>query len=85
MTVNVVSHSVLYRLSAEAALLPCRFCRGRVMMPCAAAAAIRPWMLAVGSESTNPCWPPRWPPVLKGMRMGWFRPGDPPASCWASC
>lgn len=62
------------------------------MMPPAAAAATRLWMLAVGRERTRPCWPPRCPPALKGMMMGWFMPGAPPditpptalASCWAT-
>ena len=72
--------------------LPCRFCKGRVMRPPAAAAATSPWMLAVGRERTRPCCPPRCPPALKGMRIGWLRPGAPPditpltadASCWAT-
>lgn len=57
---------------------PCKFWRGSVMMPPAAAAATRLWMLAVGSERTRPCWPPRCPPALKGIRMGWFMPAAPP-------
>lgn len=78
--------------STVAPLLPCRFWRGNVMMPPAAAAATRLWMLAVGRERTSPCCPPRCPPALKGMRMGWFMPGAAPditpptalASCWAT-
>lgn len=79
-------------MSTFASFLPCRFWRGSVMMPPAAAAATRLWMLVVGRERTSPCCPPRCPPALKGMRMGWFMPGAAPditpptalASCWAT-
>ncbi|CAB1448656.1 unnamed protein product [Pleuronectes platessa] len=67
----------------------CRFWSGSVMMPPAAAAATRLWMLAVGRERTRPCCPPRCPPALKGMRMGWFMPcaapDITPPTAFASC